>query len=136
VEETAEQVLARLSRYAESLKQSPGRAATLPRSAAQPAPAQIVVYKSPSGRDNVLPRTAPRSETHPRPIARATASQAVGLVGCIISVVMFTLLDRPIAIVGVAILAGVGGALALRRVPMSAAWTAGIAIGTVLALIS
>jgi len=135
VEETAEQVLARLTRYAESLRNSPGQAATLPRSAVRPdASPQIVVYTSPSGRDTLLP--APDTTEEPRSIGRAAASQAIGVAGCIVAIILLAVLGRTLALVLIGVLGVAGIVAAARRVPMASSWTIGLVIGVALGLLS
>jgi hypothetical protein len=110
VEETPEQVLARLERYAASI------GITAPRP---------------------VPMPVPSATSHElRQIGIEAMGYVVGLACCVAAIFVFQRLDQAIA---TAIIVGVvlGGALATtRRVPLALWWTLGFAIGGVLARLS
>ena len=109
VEETPEQVLARLERYAASIGIS------APRPGQRPAPLA--------------------TSRELRLIGFEAMGYVVGLACCVAAIFAFRLLDRSVA---TAIIAGLvlGGVLATtRRVPLALWWTLGFAIGGMLALV-
>ena len=134
MEETPEQVLARLERYAASLR------APAPRPVAQPAPA-------PAPAPAPTPVTTRWWEVSPPPPPVATGREIwrialeamgylLGLVCCVAAIFAFQWLDRTLAaaIVGALV---IGGAIATaRRLPLALWWTLGFAIGGLIARLS
>jgi hypothetical protein len=110
VEETPEQVLARLERYAASI----GIAAPRPR----PAPVPVA------------------TSVELRHIGFEAMGYVVGLACCVVAIFAFQRLDHGIAtaIIGGFVL--VGALATTRRFPLALWWTLGFAIGGVLARLS
>jgi hypothetical protein len=126
LDETPEQVLARLERHAASLRRA--ALAPVPSHVPAPVPAPVYVYV------RVPPPGATSQEL--RRIGMEAMGPVVGLACCVAAIFAFQLLDRAVA---AAIVAGfvLGGALAAaRRFPLAQWWTLGFAIGGVLSLLS
>ena len=129
VDETPEQILARLQRHADSLK---ARNALLPPTAVAPAAVapKVVVWEQPGARD-LLPE-APDRFARFGILTRTVAGQVVGVLACVIALIIWMGLSPGVAfaVVGVAI---VGFAFAaFRRVPLCGWCTIGLLTGLVL----
>jgi hypothetical protein len=153
VEESPEQVLARLARHRDSLV----RANRLPTSSAPPAapspvpqppavipptskspapiPAGVIEHRSPT---EFIPPSPFSSEHGWRPAQSAVLITLLGLflavVACALSVFAFALFGAGVALGLVGAMTAAGLAAAMRRVPVALWWTAGALIGCVLGL--
>jgi hypothetical protein len=138
IEETPEQVLARLERYATSLR-APSRPVVAP----APAPVASVPAPAPLERTWSVDGPAPASSPANRVTAhdlRHVAFEAMGymlfFVCAFAAIVLFQRLDRTFALVLVLAFV-IGGAIAtFRRVPLALWWTLGFMIGGVIARLS
>jgi hypothetical protein len=134
VQDTAEQVLARLERYAASLP-APRPVRPLYRTGMPFAIPQPDVSSAAASRvttlDTLVPSRAPTAEPGTRfvPVAIAVA---LATLSCGLTTLLFVVLDPGIAIVAALtlILGAVIGQL--RRVPFAGAWTAGLAVAVFL----
>lgn len=141
MEETPEQVLARLERYAASLRAS-GTQQLAPRPVAPPTPTP-----APARAPAPAPVTTRWWEVSPPPppvetsrelwrIALEAMGYVLGLICCVAAIFVFQRLGSGVAS---AIIAGlvIGGAIATaRRLPLALWWTLGFAIGGLIARLS
>ena len=159
VEESPEQVLARLARYTESLKRpSPS---PIDGSAPPPRPPAFHARSAPSAPPATAPRTPPTVATPTSPVNVAEApardwrwsadptrrlstsalratlvGQLLAAIACVGAVVAFVRLDRTVAYAIVAVMIAGGMIAAARHVPLALWWTFGALLGAMLGLFS
>ena len=133
IEETPEQVLARLERYAARL----GVAAppAVPGPPVAPPAVQAPTTAPPAVRARPVPAPVPTRRELWR-IAIEAMGYLVGLVCCVAAILAFQRLDRAVASVIIAGLVLVGAVATMRRFPLALWWTLGFAIGGVIARLS
>ena len=139
MEETPEQVLARLARHRDSLlkgSRSPLHA-SIPLSPTHAA----YRYKSRQVLDDHLPAPLEPEWTGDRwqtsgGLSAAVAGPVVEMVACGLTVFAFVELHEPVAVAAAVVMGLAGVVAASRRVPLSLWWTIGVVLGAALVRLS
>jgi hypothetical protein len=125
VDETPDQILARLQRHAESM-----RRAAAPRAPGARTEAQVVHWGGDRAAD-LIPREVVRGPRFGL-VLRTIAGQTVAVLSCVLALVVSINLSVVAALVVVGALTVAGAIATMRRVPFSGWCTLGLAIGWVL----
>jgi hypothetical protein len=138
VEESPEQVLARLARYQDTLNRAPRSPSSVRRPATPES--RVVQWSAATAADELLPASAragrysPGSE-HATTVGTVRATlfgHLLAVLGCALAVLAFERLDSNVAL-GVVIAATAAGMVAVaRRVPLAVWLTLGVVVGGVL----
>jgi hypothetical protein len=152
VEESPDQVLARLARYAESLK----RPSPSPIDGTAPPPRPPVLHPRPAApgaqvaawqdtgvaRETVTPAPArdwwhaigPERRLKTSALRATLFGQLLGVITCVVSIFAFMRFERVVAYTVVSAMILVGAIAAARRVPLALWWTFGAVLGAVLGM--